>query len=82
MARYIPKIPNLTSNREELEKALQLHDAMSVARDAEESLVKSGLGFSTKRGARAISLRPELMPAPLLLVFFLSCSSLRLIIAR
>jgi hypothetical protein len=39
MARYIPKIPKPTSSKEELEKALQLHDAMSLARDAEESLV-------------------------------------------
>jgi len=39
MARYIPKIPKPTSRKEELEKALQLHDAMLLARDAEESLV-------------------------------------------
>jgi len=39
MARYIPKIPKPTSKKEELEKALQLHDAMSLARDAEASLV-------------------------------------------
>lgn len=39
MARYIPKIPKPSSKKEELEKALQLHDAMSLARDAEESLV-------------------------------------------
>jgi hypothetical protein len=39
MARYIPKIPKPTSSKEELEQALQLHDAMALARDAEESLV-------------------------------------------
>jgi hypothetical protein len=39
MARYIPKIPKPSSKKEELEKALQLHDAMLLARDAEESLV-------------------------------------------
>lgn len=39
MARYIPKIPKPTSSKQELEKALQLHDAMSLARDAGESLV-------------------------------------------
>ena len=39
MARYIPKIPKPTSSKQELEKALQFHDAMSLARDAGESLV-------------------------------------------
>ena len=39
MARYISKIPKPTSSKQELEKALQLHDAMSLARDAGESLV-------------------------------------------
>lgn len=39
MARYIPKIPKPTSIKEKLEKALQLHDAVSLARAAEESLV-------------------------------------------
>jgi hypothetical protein len=39
MARYIPKIPKPTSSKEELEKALQLHDAMLSAHHAEESLV-------------------------------------------
>jgi hypothetical protein len=53
MARYIAKIPKPTSSKEELEKALQLHDAMSLARDAEESLVTI-LGI----------LRNELVPWP------------------
>jgi hypothetical protein len=39
MARYIPKIPKPTSKKEELEKALQLYDAISLVCDAEESLV-------------------------------------------
>jgi hypothetical protein len=39
MARYIPKTPKPTTGKEELERALQLHDAMSFARDAEASLV-------------------------------------------
>jgi hypothetical protein len=39
MARYIPRIPKPTSRKEELEKALQLHDAMLLARDGEGSLV-------------------------------------------
>jgi hypothetical protein len=34
-----PKIPKPTSAKEELEKAVQLHDAVSLDRDAEESLV-------------------------------------------
>lgn len=39
MARYIRKIPKAHCSKEDLEQALQLHDAMSLARDAEESLV-------------------------------------------
>lgn len=39
MVRYIPKMPQPTSRKEELGKALQLHDAMLFAQHAEESLV-------------------------------------------
>jgi hypothetical protein len=39
MAQYIPKIPKPGSGKDELKKALQLHEAMSLARDANQSLV-------------------------------------------